>query len=335
MLATIFIDPECLHMSNFIDDAASEAVTQAFIDAWMNYGVLIRPKNQSYLEYLDSVRESMYPQSEIVFTKALSRGRSFHYHLAIEPSVPFRDLADVNLSLRSEVVLISFNAATIIPLIGSSTVRNFGTKNIEAIRFDCLSLSSVLRRVSMLARAPVKTGENRDEIWRKRFEMLSSFSKSILIDDKWCIKRLLDQHAYVKNRYSRHDYHTQMASTNGLCYIISKLGSKLRSSSLTIYSSYENRNQLEIAKSILIEFLPKEDARDSIIELRATHEGYYPDHDRFIRFDDIIVTLGSGLEIFDHSTTKKSHQSTMIIQNEEFRDIETELIRICKDNENL
>jgi hypothetical protein len=54
MLTTIFLDPSCLTLDNYLDEAASRSAVQVFVDWWEKCGIVVIPGNSNYQDELRS-----------------------------------------------------------------------------------------------------------------------------------------------------------------------------------------------------------------------------------------------------------------------------------------
>jgi hypothetical protein len=265
----------------------------------------------------------------MIFNRARGCGRVANITLTPNPKVPIKVQADITSSLPASVVLVSPNAASSVGCLSGPVQINAGKSSIETIRFDCVSLSNVLRASYNLAHTPVNRGEDRDDVWRKRFHILAHTAKSVVVNDSWCVKRLLEEASRIRNKYKQCEFERLMISNNGLCFMLNMMARRLNKTSITIYSAFDDYGDASAAANLLSKFVPNQTGRTSLFEIRTCSRSIYPDHDRFIKFNESILSLGSGLEIFDAKTTYKTHQFDFTVNNSTFRENETELSREC------
>lgn len=334
MLLTAFVDPESFETVNFTDEAAAVTAAQLFVDIWERYFIWLTPQNACYEAACAASESKISPQVAKVLSRAKARGRFYKPVLANPPALPFRNAADIDQTkLGSNLLSLSPFGAIAVGFPVGRAAMTFN-RSVEAVRIDCLTASQKLRATIAKSTTPVVRGSSRNVIWDERFHALASSSNAMVVDDKFCIERLLEQADWVQNNFPPHKFVEKMADTNGLCYIMAKLGNRLSRTSLIVYSSYSGKSDLQLAVQVLKNYVPTA-PKASVLEIRACPRSQYPDHDRFIRFDQLITTMGSGLELFDAAVTTKPHQFTLTINAPEFRTIETDLKRICVTTEPL
>ncbi len=170
---------------------------------------------------------------------------------------------------------------------------------IEVVRFGDSDQSESFIQAKQFANRPIAEGEQVDNVWRERFAPFLDIYKHGALVDK-----------YALIEHDRIIHKDDKSSKSGLFKLLSELGSHETPHSFKIISATDplNSQTQEYFVSLLTQLL-NEVNRGGIrrLEFHALNKiafsGVY--HDRFLRFEKTICTLGRGIDILSGTHIRK------------------------------
>jgi len=223
-------------------------------------------------EALENIRQLNGPQSSVDVLEAYSS-------------------TELN-AVRGEVHLLCTNPLQAEALgVPEGEVSHFHQMSeVEVARIDGVGVSKIVKTSEALTKAPVAVGTTADDLWQQRFQLLASVSRTVVIVD-----------GYAAGRHYKHQ------NTSELMNFLLHLDRDGRNVVVKIIASFssDKRNYQIPTREQIIEGLQNASgrmARGGVREIQVCllENGEFVEtiHDRWIRFDQVEISLGSGLEPF-------------------------------------
>src|SRR5262249_33503850 len=157
-------------------------------------------------------------------------------------------------------------------------------ESFEICRFDFADQSHFFRSEAELWNRMIYAGESRNNTWRERFQGLALDCSNIAIIDRYCLGRF--------------DKLCLEGKECGLIFLLRKLSElpRKRGHAINIYGS-----DLEITRNAAVDRFGNTLRQIKFRSGTSVHVHIVPDHvfatvshDRFLRFDGMITSIGSG-----------------------------------------
>lgn len=285
MLNEFHFDHHFLENETLID---VEAMNEILISKWANFGCLYYPF-ELYPQYLKSL-ELHDPRYAHEWKTAFSLFKSSDLSEGYKAISEHGDIGEVFVSLTDygvNTALVSPADATALSM-NSNISDNNGLN--EIVKVDGINRSKFFKVCENYSKTDIQRGDSIDEIWRTRFLGVAKHCSTITIIDRYLFKNL------------ESDLNVRATSIKKFADLLRPLN---KTFSLNIYSSGLDKDS---GRHLCIEkyFRNNEKLLDrlgdvfSYIEISSCSDEKFRDdsHDRFIRFDDFVISVGIGFEIF-------------------------------------
>ncbi|WP_255101165.1 hypothetical protein [Synechococcus sp. L2F] len=266
-------------------------------------------------KFWDTVPEFLQPRYRAALERALSNGRVKYGDPGEDvqsfsiPTLWIDSKADSGLgnSLQDvQIGLDEFVQGIDLPL----------ESRREHLHPNAIAFSRILalrRHIALMNQLHLSSGLFRHEVWRSIFSPYSHELGKVTLCDRYCL--------------AKH-------GMNGLEYLISRLSSS-GCTSLNVYASlFEEKNagsRISIDKEKIwrsIRHLSGIGQKNGVsigISLGADRKFRLPAHDRYIRFQDLVFSLGSGITLFSDNRLRAHHQLSMGLYDSNLRSVEQAL----------
>lgn len=148
----------------------------------------------------------------------------------------------------------------------------------------------------------IPSGTPTAQVWRNWFRPIAEFGSHISIVDRYAGRNLLNA---INNGTDSH---------NGLASFLRHLNDATTKSNVKIYTAIEIKSQYyEINQNLQI--LARQRGGIRFLELIVADDGDFArlSHDRYFRFDDIRLSVGTGVEVFNGEQVFRNSQYSMQI----------------------
>lgn len=265
-----------------------EAMNDLLINKWANFGCLYYPY-ELYPQYLKSLdlHDPRYVQE---WKTAFSLFKSFDLSAGYRPISEHACIDDVYTSLTNygvNTALVSSSDATALNMNFNMSNNNGAS---EVIKVESINRSLFFNACEDYSKTDIKNGDCINNVWHTRFLGVAKHSNVITIIDRYLFENL------------ENDINIRPTSIKRFADFLRPLNKKF---SLNIYSSGDEKNS---SRHLCIEkyFRDNEKVSDrlgevfSYIEISSCSDNKFRDdsHDRFIRFDNFVISIGTGFEIF-------------------------------------
>ncbi|WP_156478969.1 hypothetical protein [Acetobacter senegalensis] len=302
------------------DPARERSNNIRFLEFWKRYGVFfMSPNNEPIIEAL----QEMPMATRKLWKNALISD----YFRKFECGHEYTEDTFFNqpslLSFSQDVDIACLENSTILQYCSDDEWSGFiEGDNLEVCRFDCIDTSKHLTNLKILWDGIIPIGTERDKIWTDRFLSLSSFAKHISIIDRYCGKSISE--CYSQGRLSGVTYFIKL---------LSQIPGKIKTKSVSIYTSRRDTEISEICK--LIEKQLKVSKKNiGSVRLYALKDSDFSKvaHDRFLRFDNIITSIGKGISLFEKSSCEENFSCAMQSDDGSFRNNIEGVLQRCSQS---
>jgi hypothetical protein len=296
-----FVIEEAALSQNWTDEAMTKATHMRAIDLWMRHGILILNDDRTEL----SKALATMPQSRRKMWQTALISENFRKrNLPLgDPDLLFADEASL-LSLSHLLNLACLEETRATCLLGETEfAKSYGEKTFEICRFDAVDQSQSFKANQARWDRPICAGERRDDIWSSRFADLATYSTRIAIVDRYAGADMVFK--YGKGHIC------------GLARFIKLIGNLdcvgRKKKSLNIYISDHEITATDF-RNVLHKYTEASTKNLASVHVYIAKDKEFKEiaHDRFVRFDGAVVTLGRGIsilgdEICQNSTTCALH----------------------------
>jgi len=180
--------------------------------------------------------------------------------------------------------------------------------NIELGELRDIDTTKAFEQSELLANKPIESMQT-SRIWAERFESIASMAKNITIVDRYALS---------------------YRERNGLETFLVLLDGAARKANVTIFSAYGSRKE-DVSRPDAIsrlEAMSERLSRGGVgslkLHLAPARAFGGAAHDRFVKFDHLVVEIGSGMAIFEGKDSLFSSKPQM----DEHRHIISNLLRL-------
>ena len=291
MLLKFALEPDA------IDDSTTQACNNRLIQVWERFGVLVypNPRDASIRDIIASLCQSPQRRWQRTWTQVLRHPHRYRYSpMSGGDEFTFSDIQEPsNLAQIDgfEVTVLEETRALELD-IPDGEGKLFG--DVEGVRLCEIDQSQKFAHSNQRSQELVRTNKSTEVLWQERFQRFAAYSDNIVIFDRYAVRDDNNQNIV------------------GLFRLLDFIDRDSYGCNVTIYSSPDpGRNANEEVLSIRNKLEDKgEELRANGItslEVRLFRDDRFrrPGHDRHIRFDDNVFSIGIGTEMFRHQTVEQ------------------------------
>lgn len=323
MLSRFVIEPTAIANEQFGTDVATmKHFLAQLIEFWSSHGVLIYPKSSISTAEWQAVIKTLPVQLRQSFTAVFlddvpfPECRTVHWkeNICLDDASSYKDLIDITGTLGADLALLEpvraieyglgddeFCACDRFPDLASYT---------EITRWHLVTHTCKIENLRMLAGKDIKKGDHPKDVWDERLKSYAEHSREIVVGDPYAAYDLSNDKPF------RHKNELNKGLLNLIQYIISlkrrKEEKRMPDVRIIVFATYDNgydanpNNSLASIHEVLNAKL--NDMRDPSSRIKEVHVYLAPSnghlfHDRWLRFDHNAITLGKGVEVFNHVHT--------------------------------
>lgn len=280
-----FFSSACLHDTNL------SVVHDVMLNHWLEYGILVYPPD--YLDSYEAAIKSLPAKYQTQWTAALAHFKK------IDSGVPWKDIKLLegfedtikNYADHFDTVFVDDTLAYVL-CENEDISRHCKSTSFEVVGAPAITKSENFKKSIDFSKQDIAGDSNINTVWSERFKMLAKHSKRITICDRFVFERILNDltrgiHSSIKT------FLDFLTAENGNYY-------------LTIFSDggeLGSQQKIEIENYFNGLFKPSNgySAKVKRLTLISNEKKVFQQfsHDRYIRFDDYVCALGSGMAIFE------------------------------------
>ena len=301
MLIRLALDPQL-----FSDQTLSLNAHRRFLQLWGRMGILCDSGIREKLDKADSSVKTLW-------LCALKHNESRHKRQDL--GINFNDLSDHTINSMANscdlVCLSSIREQTL--LAPDKQCLHLLNDTLEFCDFQVADLSCKVKKADSLAARMIPETLTPEEIWKERFDSLARSSRYITI---------VDRYAAENTRLPIDD--------SELGFFIKTLNSTDLKFSLILITGYPSHTHVRQWLEDLKDFSKKQ---QSLKAFNVNVVGNFGSkfHGRFIRFEQLIVELDTGLEVFKPNRRRPSMFSMKAVMPEHTQ-VERDLISNSRQN---
>jgi hypothetical protein len=260
---------------------------ERLLKTWGKFGVLVLPTKQGEIA---AVIGKLPPDLRMQWQKAL---QSTFFRKKICADLDSREVFEtieklVALKNEVNVACLEDTRASCLGIEDDMLSRMIEDGNFEICRLESVDRTRFFREETELWDTMIYAGTKRNDIWEKRFYPLAVYTKNIAVIDRYCLLH--------------HEEHFFQGGA-GVKFFLKKL-SQIKSFSISVFTSEASNRGLDVKRAT--ENLKRTVSAIAFPPGTSLHLHVVPDrvfgrvaHDRFVRFDTVITSIGSGLRIFE------------------------------------
>ena len=351
MLLKFVIDPATFLDKRYLLDASDMVARLKDLEKfWVNHGIWVKPKDDALHGFFEAHSNEFTNKVKHRFQEMFFDEEPLYRQYYVDGDVPFEQIA-TGSDLERYAVETGFDMALLEPVraqeIGLAQGDVCACAQLPFPELTCLHLVESTCQVDAIQKLSGKKIDPYDdpaEIWRARLQPYAEYAHSgeVVIIDPYCTRHLWD------------DANRNEGLSNLLRYLfalegVSK-GPNRNRLNITIYGSYDQSYGASFDDSLA----RIREAFDAILNrihrpssrVKGVHAYLLPSpdpqkmlHDRYIRIDDNLFTLGEGLVIFNHVHSPRRPNGPRDFQLKPFHEIgsshefEKDLRKQCKGEE--
>ena len=264
---------------------------------WERFGILVYPD----LNVVSNQIKRLPPGGarrlwEVAWRRVRNNRYHYRHSYAVEDEFTFSSINEPHqLAQRHEfevAALEETRAGDGFLEIPEGEGKLFG--DVEGVRLCEIDQSQKFGHSHRRSQELVRTNKSVEILWQERFQRFAAFSQSVVIFDRYAVR---DDDA---------------GNIQGLFRFLDFLDRDSNGCDLTVYSSVASGSSIDTeVPSIKSKFESKVDGFNGRgikrLEVRLFRDDRFrrPGHDRHIRFDDNVFSIGIGTELFRHQTVQQ------------------------------
>ena len=288
-----------------IDDSTTQACNNRLIRAWERFGVLVypNPRDDSIRTTFEDMPQGPQSRWQRTWAQVLRYPRRYRYS-AMSGSSDFT-FSNINshseLAEQSEFEVAVLEETRALELdIPEGEGKLFG--DVEGVRLCDVDQSQKFAHSNQRSQELVRTNKSTEVLWQERFQRFAAYSHNVVIFDRYAVRD--DSNRNIEGLFRLLDFIDR--DSNGC--------------NVTIYSSPDpgrNANEEALAIRNKLEDKGEELRANGItsLEVRLFRDDRFrrPGHDRHIRFDDNVFSIGIGTEMFRHQTVEQDSDCILTV----------------------
>ena len=292
MLLKFALEPDA------IDNSTTQACNNRLIQAWERFGVLVypNPRDASITAIIANLHQAPQRRWQRTWAQVLRHPGRYRYSpMSGAGEFDFSDMQEPgDLAQVDEFELAVLEETRALELdIPEGEGKLFG--DVEGVRLCDVDQSQKIQHSRRRSEEIVRIGKSVEDLWQERFQLFAQYSRNVLIFDRYAVRDDDNQ------------------NIQGLFRLLEFLDRDANGCEIVIYSSPDpSRNVAEEVGSTRSALESKaaelNDNGIESLEVRLFRDDRFrrPGHDRHIRFNDNIFSIGIGVELFRHSTVEQA-----------------------------
>lgn len=299
MLVRFAVDSDALASVGRATPWEMYTIHQRLIRYWQQFGILVFPGDQiSDSSFMQAVRQ-LPDNCRKLYETALKNRRLRSLPgpvgwLGLSSAESEADLEPIMGQIR--VAALDAVRAAYVGLEDREISREILERHLEITRLESLDQTRHFREIEASMQHPVQAGVEVDHLWRSRFKDFAAHARQVVIVDRYA----------GENLYPGRD--------RGLLKVLQLVDQAARRATVTVFTGWKQNS----AESVLSELQQFRSTRGGVQHRKLyvipddVFGGQSPDvvrggaHDRYLRFDHTVVTLGIGVSVFSGSRVARN-----------------------------
>ncbi len=320
MIVRFAVEPEALLLPRF-DAPLRRAVHQRLLDLWRRVGLLVFDGTRFGDSALAAVVEQLPQDLRVRWQASLKQnrlmplGEGFSGWAALESPEQLRAVAD-----KIDLVCCEETRAQILGVPADQEAWACPDPRLEICRFDCIDQAAAFRRAQVLAEEDVPAGTRVDDLYQERFAVLAEHCQHVVIVDRYAWQRFHERTGGGRN--------------SGLAWLLSRLDGCRRVHQVIVYSSIPDTytvQQVSAWGAERFDLLRRGGIGELRVHLCSSKTFGTIAHDRYVRFNDAVCWLGSGLEAFEDRESHRAVGFNLEVRGAHVRDLEARLAAVSRE----
>lgn len=339
MLIPFAIEPEAYKAAEQHDLGEKKILIRSLLDFWRDHGVLLLPGGNEWDEWVSKLDPIQGGRLKDAYKDDRKFRRKNTGEIRWDSLKSDADIVECGDSLNIGMVILEPTRASVLGLPDGDHCKHCG--QVEITLWHYASHTCSIDGLRDLAQKRIQPEDTPQAIWDSRLRNYAEYSRQVVIADP----------------YAAHNLSQTREPSNGLPFLLNRLmgGDRKNGKSLniTVFSTYDDRDSASPhdsfanIKSKIEGFFNGQMAHSGVKKIDFYLLSYVSHHrkfhDRWVRFDNNVITLGKGLAVLDpvhynHRQNSLSIDFGLISKEDSVSDImhdENELKRACKGFEHF
>ena len=299
MLLKFALEPDA------IDNSTTQACNNRLIEFWERFGVLVypNPRDASIGARITNLQQGPQSRWQRTWTQVLRHSHRYRYSpMSSGGEFTFSGIQELNDLARVdefEVAVLEETRALELDILEGEG-KLFG--DVEGVRLCDIDQSQKFQHSRRRSEEIVRIGKSVEDLWQERFQRFAQYSRNVVIFDRYAVRD--DDNKNIQ----------------GLFRLLDFLDRDANGCEITIYSSPEPAKNVD-AEVISIRNLLGDKINGIngggikcvAVNLFRDDRFRRPGHDRHVRFDDNIFSIGIGVELFRYSNVRQAMDCTQTV----------------------
>ncbi len=296
MLVKFALEPDS------IDNSTTQACNNRLLTEWERFGILVYPNLQAITHKIRDLEPGAQRRWQRTWTRVLRYPYHYRRSISLDESFTFSDINQPHqLAQHHEFELAVLEETRALELdIPEGEGKIFG--DVEGIWLCDVDQSQKFRSSERRNNDIARINKSIEDLWQERFQSFARHSQYVVIFD-----------AYAVRDDGNHNI-------QGLFRLLEFLNRDSSGCEIIIYSSPNPDNNLDAEVALIKDSLESNVSAfngDGIanIEVRLFRFDRFriPGHDRYIRFNDNIFSVGIGTELFHYPNVRQAMLCTQTV----------------------
>ena len=297
-----------------IDDSTTQACANRLMTIWESFGILVYPDSEAISNQIKQLPPGRSRRLWEVAWRRVSRNRRHYRHsYEADDDFAFSSINEPHLLAQRgefELAVLEETRASVLGISEEESGKFFG--DVEGVKLCEVDQSQKFQHSLQRSQEIVRIDKSVEDLWQERFQRFAEYSQNIVIFDRFAVRDDANQ------------------NISGLFRLIDLLDRDASGCNITIYSSPDpNINQHAAIESVRNNLQSKFGGLNGngigSVEARLFLDRKFrlPGHDRHIRFDDNIFSIGIGVELFRFGNVRQAMhcaQTVLELDKPEYRE---------------
>ena len=289
MLVKFALEPDA------IDNSTTQACNNRLIEVWERSGILVYPDPQAIPDRIRELPPQPQGRWQRTWARVLRYPHHFRSSLSLDENFNFSGITEPHqLAQQHEFEVAVLEEARALELdIQEGEGKLFG--DVEGVRLCDVDQSQKFQHSRRRSEEIVRINKSVEDLWQERFQRFAQYSRNVVIFDRYAVRDDDNQ------------------NIQGLFRLLDFLDRDADGCDIVIYSSPDPSgnvdSEVESSKGRLeskATELNSGGVRSLEVRLFRDDRFRRPGHDRHIRFNDNIFSIGIGVELFRHASVEQA-----------------------------
>lgn len=286
MLIPLALDSDALSMSS-VDLVQQRVIHKRFLQVWSDFGVFLHLE-PFFSDSTLATKINKLPQDiKKLWEVAIKQNRRRELFIDLKDLANVTQLSEIE-KLNDQIKLVCLDdvRALCVGIPDDKESIVVGDKNLEVCRFDFVDQSNHVKNAYIASSKNIPKDEKVDTVWANWFKMLAMYSTKIVIVD----------------RYAVCSAHERRDGKSGLNKFLTEISKLTNPHNIIIYSARKRGcTDTQLVDSVKQHFASLINNGINTLNINLCDDSVFSEiaHYRYIKFDDTLCMLDTGLEVLN------------------------------------